>query len=47
VDRPDHDVTVAVTFRALTLEDDLLPRLLVATALPDQIIELAGRRTTA
>jgi MOSC domain-containing protein YiiM len=47
VDRPDHDVTVAVTFRALTLEDDLLPRLLVATALPDEIIELAGRRTTA
>jgi MOSC domain-containing protein YiiM len=47
VDRPDHDVTVAMTFRALTLEDDLLPRLLVATALPADIIELAGRRTTA
>lgn len=47
VSRPDHDVTVAVTFRALTLEDDLLPRLLVATALPDDIIELVGRRTTA
>ena len=47
VSRPDHDVTVAVTFRALTLEDDLLPRLLVAAALPDHIIELAGRRTTA
>jgi MOSC domain-containing protein YiiM len=47
VDRPDHDVTVAMTFRALTLEADLLPRLLVATALPDDIIELAGRRTTA
>ena len=47
VHRPDHDVTVAMTFRALTLEDDLLPRLLVATALPAGIIELAGRRTTA
>lgn len=41
VDRPDHDVTVAMTFRALTLEAGLLPRLLVASALPEDIIELA------
>jgi MOSC domain-containing protein YiiM len=32
--RPDHDVSVALTFRALTLEPELLPRLLVADALP-------------
>jgi len=34
VHRPNHDVTVALTFRALTLESELLPRLLVAEALP-------------
>lgn len=33
VSRPEHDVTVALTFRALTLEPALLPRLSVATAL--------------
>jgi MOSC domain-containing protein YiiM len=43
--RPDHDVTVAVTFRALTTEPDLLPRLLAAGALPDDIKDLARRRT--
>lgn len=32
--RPDHDVTVSLAFRALTLEPDLLARLLVADALP-------------
>ncbi|MEV0679618.1 MOSC domain-containing protein [Actinosynnema sp. NPDC050436] len=30
VDLPDHDVTVRLVFRALTLEPDLLPRLLDA-----------------
>ena len=34
VHRPDHDVTVALCFRAFTLEPELLPRLLVADALP-------------
>jgi MOSC domain-containing protein YiiM len=34
VDRPDHDVTVGLMFRALTTERPLLPRLLVAHALP-------------
>jgi MOSC domain-containing protein YiiM len=34
VARPDHDVTVAMTFRGLMLEPDLAPRLLAATALP-------------
>jgi MOSC domain-containing protein YiiM len=42
--RPAHDVTVAVTFRALTTEPELLPRLLAADAMPDDIKELAARR---
>jgi MOSC domain-containing protein YiiM len=45
--RPAHDVTVAVTFRALTGEPGLLPRLLAADALPDDIRELARKRTAA
>jgi MOSC domain-containing protein YiiM len=45
VHRPGHDVTVAVVFRALTLEPDLLPSLLVADALPEETKELARRRT--
>jgi MOSC domain-containing protein YiiM len=45
VHRPDHDVTVALTFRALTVEPELLPRLLAADALPQDIRELARRRT--
>jgi MOSC domain-containing protein YiiM len=42
--RPEHDVTVALTFRALTTEPDLLPRLLAAAALPDDIRELVTVR---
>jgi MOSC domain-containing protein YiiM len=45
--RPDHEVTVGVTFRALTLEPDLLPRLLLADALPAQDRDLARKRTAA
>jgi MOSC domain-containing protein YiiM len=45
--RPAHDVTVAVTFRALTTEAELLPRLLAADAMPDKIRELAVRRGAA
>jgi len=44
VHRPDHDVTVAVTFRALTVEPELLPRLLAADAMPRDIRKLARRR---
>jgi MOSC domain-containing protein YiiM len=44
VNRPDHDVTVGLVFRAMTLEPELLPRLLEADALPDEIKELARRR---
>lgn len=34
--RPDHDVTVSLSFRALTLERELMPRLLAADALPEE-----------
>jgi MOSC domain-containing protein YiiM len=44
VHRPDHDVTVALAFRAMTSEPELLPRLLVAEALPEQGKELARKR---
>uniref|UniRef100_A0AAU2VKL4 MOSC domain-containing protein n=1 Tax=Streptomyces sp. NBC_00008 TaxID=2903610 RepID=A0AAU2VKL4_9ACTN len=47
VHRPDHDVTVALVFRAMTLEGDLLPRLLAADALPEEEKELVRRRTSA
>ena len=44
VHRPDHDVTIEVVFRALTLEPDLLPRLLDVDALPRETRDLARRR---
>ena len=42
--RPAHDVTVARTFQALTTEPELLPRLLAAGALPEEIRSLARKR---
>jgi MOSC domain-containing protein YiiM len=47
VDRPNHDVTIGLVFRALTLEPELLPRLLEADALPDETQKLARRRVTS
>lgn len=47
VHRPAHDVTVALSFRAMTREPELLPRLLVADALPEEDRESIRRRTTA
>ena len=44
VHRPGHDVTIGVVFRAVTLEPELLPRLLAADALPAEIKERARRR---
>jgi MOSC domain-containing protein YiiM len=44
VHRPDHDVSIAMSFRALTMEPDLLPRLLAADALPEELKDLARRR---
>jgi MOSC domain-containing protein YiiM len=46
IHRPDHDVTVQVTFQALTTTPELLPRLLTADALPADVKEIARRRTT-
>lgn len=46
VDRPGHGVTVAITFRALTLEPELLPKLPAADALPEEIKETARKRAT-
>jgi MOSC domain-containing protein YiiM len=46
VDRPEHDVTIGLTFRAMTLEPELLPHLLDVDALPDEIRELARRRVS-
>jgi MOSC domain-containing protein YiiM len=47
VDRPNHNVTIGLVFRALTLEAELLPRLLEADALPDELMEVARRRVDA
>jgi MOSC domain-containing protein YiiM len=44
VHRPDHEVTIGVTFRAMTLEPGLLPLLLRVDALPGPIRERARRR---
>ncbi|MFI0367104.1 MOSC domain-containing protein [Actinomadura sp. 1N219] len=44
VSRPEHDVTVAIAFRALTTESDLLPRLLPIDALPEEQKDKARRR---
>jgi MOSC domain-containing protein YiiM len=45
--RPDHEVTIALVFRAVTLEPELLPLLLAAEALPAEITEQARRRISA
>ncbi|WP_156960183.1 MOSC domain-containing protein [Amycolatopsis taiwanensis] len=44
VHRPDHEVTINLVFRALTNESALLPRLLVADALPEEAQERARKR---
>ena len=47
VHRPDHDVTIALVFRAATLEPELLPGLLVADALPEEDKDWVRRRLSA
>ncbi|WP_244975645.1 MOSC domain-containing protein [Mycobacterium kubicae] len=42
--RPDHDVTIALVFRARMQEPELLPRLLVADALSAEMKGYARRR---
>jgi MOSC domain-containing protein YiiM len=44
VSRPEHEVTIALVFRAVTLQPDLLPQLLAADELPAEITEQARRR---
>ncbi|MGX7828745.1 MOSC domain-containing protein [Actinokineospora sp. 24-640] len=44
VHRPDHGVTIGVTFRATTLEPELLPRLIDVDALPGHIRARARKR---
>lgn len=44
--RPDHDVTVELVFRARMSEPELLPRLLVADALPAELQAYARRWST-
>jgi MOSC domain-containing protein YiiM len=46
IDRPAHDVTIQLAFRALTREPGLLPRLSAADALPQEIKDLVRRRTS-
>lgn len=46
VSRPEHDITVALTFSAFTTEPELLPRLAVANALPEEAMALVRRRTS-
>ena len=47
VHRPDHGLTIGEVFRAVTLEPDLLPRLLDVDALPEDIRALARKRVDA
>jgi MOSC domain-containing protein YiiM len=47
VDKPNHDVTVGLVYRAMTLEAELLPRLMDADALPEDLKDLARRRITS
>ena len=43
---PDHGVTVAMVFRALTREPDLLPSILAADDLPQETREMAAQGRT-
>lgn len=44
VERPDHGITIAFVYRAIMLEPELLPEMLVADALPEDLRKLALRR---
>ncbi|MFI5508333.1 MOSC domain-containing protein [Mycobacterium sp. NPDC051804] len=45
-DRPDHDVTISLVFRAKMSEPDLLPQLLAADALSAELKSYVHRRLT-
>ncbi len=44
IDRPDHDITINKVFRAMMAESDLLPGILAADALAEEVKEVARRR---
>lgn len=46
-DRPDHDVTISLVFRAKMSEPELLPRLQAADALSAELKDYVRRRLTA
>ena len=45
--RPDHGVTIGTVFRALMREPEMLPSLLAADALPEEIKAKARRRSAS
>lgn len=49
IERPDHEVTIALEFRAVTTEPELLPRLLAEAEdyLSDETAAMARKRTSA
>ena len=47
VHRPDHDVTIGTVYRAMMLEPDLMPSLLVADALPEPLKRKARKRAAS
>lgn len=46
-DRPDHGVTIGHVFRAIMTEPELLPDILVADALAEEVARRARRRLTS
>lgn len=46
-ERPDHDVTIGLVFRAKMSEPDLLPQLLAADALSTELKDFVRRRLTS
>lgn len=47
IERPDHDVTIRLVFRAMMTDASLWPSLLAADALPEPLKEKARRRTVS
>ncbi len=47
IERPNHGVTIGMAFRALTVEPSLLGDILAADALPEELKQLARKRSGA
>ncbi|MGA9376051.1 MAG: MOSC domain-containing protein [Mycobacterium sp.] len=45
IERPEHDVTIGLVFRAMMIDTSLMPSLLGADALPEPLKEKARRRS--